>query len=232
VIGGIYFWFPKFTGRMLSERLGKWNFWLMFIGFNIGFFPMHISGLLGMPRRVYTYSSGMGWDTLNLITTIGSFLFAAGVLLFFINVAIGYRRGRPAGPNPWDADTLEWTTPSPPPSYNFAVIPTVASRHPLWEDRLNESKDRTLANKGLVLDAGRENVGTDPLDAQPDIILQMPGDSWAPLLLSICLTALFGGLLIHSYTLGIAGVVGGAAAMLGWLWPEPALGETSEPVHV
>ena len=107
----------------------------MFIGFNLAFFPMHLAGLLGMPRRVYTYPAGLGWDTLNLITSIGSFVFAAGILLFLVNLAVSLRRGASAGQS-WDAPTLEWASPSPPPPYNFAVIPIVASRHPLWEDRL------------------------------------------------------------------------------------------------
>ena len=131
VAGAIYFWFPKFTGKLMDERLGRWNFWTMFIGFNLGFFPMHISGLLGMPRRIYTYPDSMGWDWLNLITTIGSFLFGFGVLLLIYNVVRSMRHGPSAGSNPWDAPTLEWATSSPPPPYNFAVIPVVASRHPL-----------------------------------------------------------------------------------------------------
>ena len=123
VVGAIYFWFPKMTGPDADERLGRWNFWTMFIGFNLGFFPMHISGLLGMPRRIYTYPDGMGWDWLNLITTLGSFLFAVGVLLLLINVVVSRRSGRIAGHNPWDAPTLEWATPSPPPPYNFRRDP-------------------------------------------------------------------------------------------------------------
>ena len=143
VVGGIYFWFPKFTGRMMSERLGKWSFWVMFIGFNLGFFPMHISGMLGMPRRIYTYPSGMGWDTLNLITSVGAFMFAFGVLLFLYNVVISLRRGEAASPNPWDGSTLEWSTPSPPPAFNFVSLPNIVSRHPLWEDRLRDSEERS-----------------------------------------------------------------------------------------
>ena len=143
VVGATYFWFPKFTGRMMDERLGRWNFWTMFIGFNLGFFPMHISGLLGMPRRIYTYAEGMGWDWVNLITTLGSFLFGIGVLIFVWNVVKSLKRGAPAGDNPWDAPTLEWATSSPPPPYNFAVIPIVASRHPLWEDRLGSEGEHS-----------------------------------------------------------------------------------------
>ena len=231
VIGATYFWFPKMTGRLMDERLGRWNFWTMFIGFNLSFFPMHISGLLGMPRRVYTYADGMGWDTLNLITTIGSFVFAIGVLLFIVNVVVSLRRGRAAGDNPWDAPTLEWATSSPPPPYNFAVIPTVASRHPLWEDRLDESDARSHVHAGLVLDHGRENVGTSPLDAEPDIILKMPSDSWSPFVLAVTLTAIFSGLVEHLWWLAILGVVASAAAIIGWLWPERALGETAETAN-
>ena len=108
----------------------------MFIGFNAGFFPMHIAGLLGMPRRIYTYPSRMGWDEVNLITTVGSFIFAVGVLIFLVNVVLSLKRGVRAGANPWDAPTLEWAVSSPPPAYNFATIPTIASRHPLWEGRI------------------------------------------------------------------------------------------------
>ncbi len=233
VVGAVYFWFPKFTGRMLDEKLGRWNFWTMFVGFNLGFFPMHISGLLGMPRRVYTYAEGMGWDWLNMITTIGSFVFAIGVLLFIINVVVSYRRGRIAGNNPWDAPTLEWATSSPPPPYNFVVIPTVASRHPLWEDRLEEpAGERSHVDAGLVLDHGREAIGTTALDAQPDIILKMPSDSYAPLLLALSATAIFVGLLTHLWWLAGAAAICTGVATLVWLWPEAALGETAEPADV
>jgi len=138
VLGGIYYWFPKFTGRMTSERLGRLAFWVIFIGFNVAFFPMHIAGLLGMPRRIYTYSADMGWDVPNLITSAGSFVFAAGILIFLADVAVSLRRGRPAGENPWDAASLEWSIPSPPPPYNFAVVPLVAGRNPLWEARIED----------------------------------------------------------------------------------------------
>jgi cytochrome c oxidase subunit 1/cytochrome c oxidase subunit I+III len=229
VVGATYFWFPKFTGKMLDERLGRWNFWTMFIGFNLGFFPMHISGLLGMPRRVYTYADGMGWDWLNLITTLGSFVFAIGVLIFIANVVISYRRGREAGDNPWDAPTLEWATTSPPPPYNFTVIPTVGSRHPLWEDRLGEkTAQQSHPHAGLVLDHGREAIGTDPLDATPDIILKMPSDSLAPLVLSIVVTFVFVGLVAHWWWLAALAAVATGASIIGWLWPEAALGETAE----
>jgi heme/copper-type cytochrome/quinol oxidase subunit 1 len=232
VMGAIYFWFPKMTGRFLDERLGRWNFWVVFLGFNLGFFPMHITGLMGMPRRVYTYHEGMGWDTLNLITTIGSFVFAIGVLLLLINVMVSLRKGRPAGPNPWDAATLEWSTSSPPPSYNFAVIPTVASRHPLWEDRLNESAVHSTIRRGMALDHGKESIATTGLDAEPDLIQKMPEDSAAPLLLALALTAVFTGMLLHSWWAAAGGGFAGTVIILAWLWPETRLGQTEVTHHV
>ena len=228
VVGGIYYWFPKFTGRMMDERLGKWSFWTMFIGFNVGFFPMHIAGLLGMPRRIYTYPSGLGWGTVNLVITAGAYLFALGVLIFLYNVWRSLREGERAGPNPWDAPSLEWATSSPPPPYNFAVIPSVASRHPLWEDRLQGHAGSSSTSEGLLLDDGRETIGTSALDAVPDVILRMPGDSFAPLVLSIALAFVFVGMLIHSWWLFGIAMTASLIATIAWLWPEARLGQTME----
>jgi cytochrome c oxidase subunit I len=219
VVAGFYFWLPKMTGRMLSERLGRWNFWTMFIGFNLGFFPMHIAGLLGMPRRIYTYPAGLGWDTVNLVTTLGAYVFAVGIVLFLVNVAWSLRRGPAAGPNPWDAPTLEWTTASPPPPYNFAVLPTVASRDPLWEDRLQEGPERSVIDRGPTLDEGRETLGVTPLDAEPSEVLTMPEDSLYPFLLALSLLATFYGLLTGTWALAIAGGALVAVTTIGWLWP-------------
>jgi cytochrome c oxidase subunit I+III len=225
VMGASYFWFPKMFGRLLDERLGRWNFWLMFIGFNLGFFPMHISGLMGMPRRVYTYADGLGLDWLNMITSIGSYVFAFGFLLFLINVFVSHRRGVLAGPNPWDAGTLEWTTPSPPPPYNFVVIPALASRTPLWESRLQEGAYRSELANGMPLDHGKETLGTTTLDAQPEAILRMPEDSIMPLLLAMSLTSLFAGLIAKAWWLVIASFLVGLIFQLIWLWPRAELGE-------
>ncbi len=230
VLGAAYFWFPKMTGRFLDERLGRWNFWTLFIGFNVAFLPMHLTGLLGMPRRVYTYSEGMGWDTLNLITSIGSLVFALGVLLFFINVFRSLRTGAPSGANPWDAPTLEWSVPSPPPPYNFAVIPTVASRHPLWESRLGDERASSSIDRGMLLAGGKETIGTTALDAEPDMILEMPQDSFAPLLLAIGLSILFIGMLLKSWPVTGPGTAIAGIALLLWLWPRRALRER-EPRH-
>jgi cytochrome c oxidase subunit I len=225
VVGAAYFWFPKMTGRMLDEQLGRWNFWTMFLGFNLAFLPMHLTGLLGMPRRVYTYHDYPGWGALNLLTTFGSFVFAVGVLIFFVNVVKSLRLGALASANPWDAPTLEWSVPSPPPPYNFAVIPTVASRHPLWESRLEENGVLSSLDRGLLLDAGKETLGTSALDASPDMILEMPEDSAAPVVLTAGMSVLFVGLLLKNW---IAAAIGAAIVGLGilfWMWPRRDLRE-------
>ena len=225
VVGGVHFWFPKMTGRMMSERLGKWTFWTMLVGFNVAFFPMHITGLMGMPRRVYTYDADMGVGWLNLISTIGAFVFAVGVVLFLFNVWRSLRAGAPAGDNPWDAPTLEWSTTSPPPVYNFATIPQVASRYPLWEERLKESDERSIVGDavpdGMVLDQGKETIGVSPLDAVPTVVLKMPGDSLLPLLLTIGMAALFFGMLALSLWLIVLGGICEIVTLAAWLTPKP-----------
>jgi cytochrome c oxidase subunit I len=133
IFAGFYYWFPKATGRMLNETLGKWHFWVFVIGFHMTFDTMHFVGLLGMPRSIYTYEPNRGWDTLNLIISIGAFVQGVAVIIFVWNLLHSYFRGKLAGPDPWDAWTLEWSTPSPPPAYNFAVEPEVRSRRPLWD---------------------------------------------------------------------------------------------------
>jgi len=120
---------------LLNERLGKWQFWLMLIGVNLTFFPMHILGLLGMPRRVYTYAHNLGWNELNLLSTIGAFIIAAAIMVFLWNFIVTLRSGEKAGDDPWDAYTLEWDTSSPPKPYNFEVVPTVRSRRPFYDKK-------------------------------------------------------------------------------------------------
>lgn len=231
VLGGLFYWFPKMTGRMLDERLGKWGFWTVFAGFNITFFPMHITGLMGMPRRIYTYPSNLGWDVLNMVTSLGSLLLAVGVLLVIVNVVRSRFHGAIAGPNPWDAPTLEWATSSPPPPYNFAVIPTVASRHPLWEDRLDEGMGRSVLDEGPVLTRGKEALGVSALDAEPDVIFKMPEDTIVPLLLTIAMTVGFTGLLFKSWPVVIAAGIALTALIAVWLWPRRSLGQRAEARH-
>ncbi len=142
IFAGIYYWFPKITGRLLDERLGQWHFWLTFVAMNLTFFPMHFVGLLGMPRRIYTYAPHMGFDTMNLMSTIGAFGIAASVVVFLWNYLVSIRHGPPAGNDPWGGGSLEWAIPSPPPPYNFATVPTILSRDPLWH---KESRAAALA---------------------------------------------------------------------------------------
>ncbi|HZT97817.1 MAG TPA: cbb3-type cytochrome c oxidase subunit I, partial [Chloroflexota bacterium] len=139
IYAGVYYWFPKITGRMLSEKLGNWHFWLTFIGFNLTFFPMHF--LVGMPRRVYTYSANSGWGPINAIASIGSVIIAVSVMVLLYNIFLSLKKGKIAGGNPWNAWTLEWATTSPPAEYNFATIPEVRSRRPLWDIAHPEQPD-------------------------------------------------------------------------------------------
>ena len=141
MFAGFYYWYPKAVGRLLDRQFGLWHFWLFVVGFHLTFDTMHFPGLLGMPRRIFTYDAGRGWDTLNFVITIGALLQAAGILCFVINIVRSAKKGKPAGNDPWDAWTLEWTTTSPPPGYNFASAPVVRSRRPLWDLKHPEDPD-------------------------------------------------------------------------------------------
>jgi cytochrome c oxidase subunit I len=225
VLGALHVWFPKMTGRFLNETFGKWAFAIVFFGFNLAFLPMHWTGLLGMQRRIYTYPAGLGWETPNLITTVGAFVLGFGILLFLINVFVSLRNGPLAGSNPWDAPSLEWSTPSPPPPYNFPVVPRIASRHPLWESRLGDRSRRSELRVGPVLDRGKEALATTALDAVPDAILKMPDDSPAPFIVTLAMSVGFAGLLLQAWWLAGAGAIAVLAGLLVWLWPERELGQ-------
>jgi cytochrome c oxidase subunit I+III len=220
----LYYWIPH-TSRALSERLGRWVFGLMFVGFNLAFFPMHVSGLLGMPRRVYTYPRGLGWEAPNLVSTAGAYLLGAGVLLFCIDLARRFRPFRHQGEgNVWGAGTLEWL---PQGSYAVRSIPRIDSREPLWDQPGLAAE--VAAGRWYLPGAptgGRETLVTSPLEARPQYLLQMPGPSW-PTVLSAVLTALFFFCLTLKLTWpGIVTGVGALAMMLWWLWdtdPSPHL---------
>jgi cytochrome c oxidase subunit I+III len=219
LFGAFYYWFPKITGRMLSERLGKWNFWLFFIGFNVTFFPMHHLGLYGMPRRVYTYAPNMGWNELNALASLGALTIAISMVLFLVNVIRSYRGGVPAGDNPWGASTLEWATTSPPPVYNFARIPIVGGREPLWEAGGIQGRI-----DGLAIDPP-ENLVTHVLDAAPDHRLGYPKPSIWPFIAAIATTVLFIGSIFNPWAI-VWGSVPVAIALTAWFWPKK--GETEE----
>ncbi|MBY0226947.1 MAG: cytochrome c oxidase subunit I [Hyphomicrobium sp.] len=232
VLGALYVWFPKMSGRLLDEYLGKVSFWVVFFGFNLAFLPMHWTGLRGMPRRIYTYPDGVGWTGLNQTTTAGAFLLAFGLALVLTNVLRSIRKGEPAGDNPWDGPTLEWATSSPPPPYNFAVIPVVASRHPLWEERLCEGTGRTSIDRGPQLDSGREALATTAIDAHPDLILKMPADDPWPFFVTIALAIGFIGLLLQAWWLAALSVIATLAGTIVWLWPRRDLAQIAEKQHV
>jgi cytochrome c oxidase subunit I+III len=226
ILGGLYYWMPKFTGRMLSERVGCWSFWLVLIGFNLAFFPMHISGLLGMPRRVYTYQAGLGWAVWNLLSTVGAFVLAVGLALTLVNILVSLRRGAPAGADPWGGETLEWAAASPPRSYNFAVIPVVHSLHPMWDEQTLSSMDgarRSLpVSDERVLASEHETLRTSELDAEAEHPIEMPEITIVPLVAAAGLLAVVLGLLLGVYLVAVGGALVFAVATAAWLWPREA----------
>lgn len=217
VFAGVYYWFPKMTGRMLNEKAGKWSFWIMFLGFNVGFFPMHTLGLAGMPRRIYTYNAGLGFSTGNMFLTIGAFVFGVGILISILNFLICMKKGKIAGRNPWNAGTLEWDTDSPPAAHAFTHLPTVVSRDPLWDDH-DENFD---PDDIRVYDNGRQTLSTTWIDAEPFAIAQMPGESIAPLLLAIVLFAFFIAIAFGLLWVAVGFFVASFATCCYWLWQRP-----------
>jgi cytochrome c oxidase subunit I len=217
ILAGVLYWLPKITGRMFSERAGKTSFWLIFIGMNLTFFPMHISGLLGMPRRIYTYREGLGWDVWNLLSSIGAALLAIGLATFLAVVLHAIRYGPAAPPDPWGGDTLEWTTASPPADYNFAVIPRVFSLHPTWDDRSVDSVVHPETDR--VLDDSRMTPTTTELDGRYDQVVEVVEPSIRPFFAALSLLVMFLGLLLAWYWIAGIGVLGIFAVLAGWLWP-------------
>jgi cytochrome c oxidase subunit 1 len=241
LMAATYYWFPKMSGRMMDEKIGRWNFWLTFIGFNGTFFPMHFLGLAGMPRRYYTYGSDAGWTFWNLVVSIGAFVLGFSILVFAYNLAKSLRSGEPAGNNPWDAATLEWSIPSPPPVYNFAEIPQVTHRDQLWADKYGvehdeESIDVTVAGTkvGEIETVAEEldrhaSERHEHHDAEPHI--HMPNPSIYPLITAIGIFVAGLGLLVDNPhvkiqllnmpSLSIVGLLIVFTAIYGWAF-EPA----------
>jgi cytochrome c oxidase subunit I len=204
LVAGAYYYYPKITGRLMSERLGKWHFWLTFVGANLAFFPMHFAGLGGMPRRIYTYDAGQGWELVNEISTVGAFIVAVATLLFIVNLVRSYRHGIVAGDNPWEAGTIDWSTSSPPAPYNFAVPPRVASRYPLW--------DAT----GRVESA--QVVSPDAAPAARSLRFPMPKPTIKPLVAALGITLACVGLIWgERLSLMLAGAFIFVIALYDWL---------------
>ena len=221
IFGGMYYWFPKVTGRLYFERPGQISFWVIFIGTNLLFFPMHIVGLLGMPRRNYTYPSGLGWAPYNLAETIGGFVTAAGILLLLGNLVASRLWGARAERDPWHAATLEWTVSSPPPDYNFAVIPKVSSAYANWDDDDRAADERRLAQGTLVLDHGHETTISARIDGRISEIVAMPHDSPWPIVLALALGLVFTMLVIDKFAVAAAMGALCLLALAGWHSTEP-----------
>jgi len=209
LFSGIYYWWPKFTGRMFSERLGQVHFWLMLVGFNLTFGPMHILGLQGMPRRIYQWPTGMGWDLWNLVSSLGAFLIALSILVFMVNAVLSTARGERAGADPWDARTLEWTIPSPPPHYNFAEIPTVRHRDELWHRKYAE--DETGRAVAVVAGAAHAQDGEE----HDEVHVAMPNPSFWPIVAAAGMPLIGYGLIYHWIFIPV-GVVLLLAGLYGW----------------
>jgi cytochrome c oxidase subunit I+III len=230
LFAAFYYWTPYVSRNALSERVGRWVFWLIFVGFNVTFFPMHITGLAGMPRRVYTYPAGLGWDMLNLISTVGAFVIAAGVLLFIIDFARRFRMASEenAG-NVWNAGTLEWL---PSGNYSNRSIPVVTSREPLW-DQPNLAKDVEAGRYYLpgAPTGGRETLITSPIDARPQWVLQMPYYGWSPFISAVATAACFLLLTVKLMVPALACAVIAIAAIVYWAW-ELDPGPSHPPVPI
>jgi cytochrome c oxidase subunit I len=213
IFAGLYFYFPKITGRIMNEALGSWHFWLTAIGLNLTFFPMHLLGLNGMPRRIWSYDAGQGWELDNHLATIGAFMIATGTLIFVINWFRSLKRGQVAGNDPWGGATLEWMIPSPPPDYNFAKIPTVTSRYPLWDRKAPELTAKvphgSAAEQKIDVTVAGKHTGSVPApadtqlnaeDAHPsakELGIIMPTPTIKPLIAAVSMGLFFVGLIMH-----------------------------------
>jgi cytochrome c oxidase subunit I len=222
LIAGLYYFYPLVMRRVLSDRLGRVAFWLMFIGFNVAFLPMHFTGLRGMPRRVFTYPEGFGWERLNLVSSIGAFVLAAGIAIIVYDVLWPRGAQRRAKQNPWNAGTLEWLTTHAP--WAVRTVPHVASRYPLWDDpdltrKVNEARYYLPDAE----EEKRETLITTPLDGEPVQCLRLPGNSFVPMLAAIFIGASFIGTTFHFYWTSLAFGLVGVGVILRWLWTGTAL---------
>jgi cytochrome c oxidase subunit 1 len=213
LLGGVFYWFPKITGRMMNRTLGTWTFWTFFIGFNVTFFPQHLLGLEGMPRRVYTYPAATGWGMWNFVSTVGAMLLVVGGLLLLYNVVVSAHAGELAGDNPWGADTLEWGTSSPPPVYNFLHPPVVEGANALW-DRSTEAPPIVVG----IDPTCREVLVTGITDAEPSHKTHYPDPSIWPFLSAVVASAFFVGSIFTAWALPVA-ILPLIVVLTGWFWP-------------
>jgi cytochrome c oxidase subunit I+III len=224
ILGGVHYWLPKFYGRMPSERLGKWSFWLAFIGFNLTFFPMHIMGLLGMPRRVYTYPAGMGLEGYNLVATVGAFVLALAFVLFVVNVLYTVRYGPEASRDPWGGDSLEWTLPSPPGFALYPRLPTVSSRHPLWEKGSvpppDDVGERAVAAMDHRPEGFRATILVDAITGEPKAIARLATPSYMPFVAALGVVLVTVATIAKLFLLVPVGVIVTLAALVAWLLPD------------
>ena len=246
LMAGIYYWFPKVTGRFMDEKLGKINFWTTFIGFNLTFFPMHFVGIEGMPRRYYSYGEGSGWWFWNVIETVGAYLLGASVLLFIYNIAKGLQSKTKASPNPWDAPTLEWATTSPPPHYNWAVIPTIEHRDPLWAEKYGIEEhdtqvDITIAGNEVgeahvpSEDPGEQKLAAMAAADDGTADVHMPNPSYYPIIAAFGFVLVSIGMLFDHATIpfgalpmpvvSFIGLVTLIGAIYGWSLEPPSDGD-------
>jgi cytochrome c oxidase subunit I len=224
---GVYYYYPKLTGRLMSEKLGNWHFWLSFIGMNLTFMPMHWSGLIGMPRRTWVYDAGQGLEVFNLMSSVGAYIQAVAVLVFVYNMVRSFKKGAIAGNDPWGAPSLEWSIPSPPPDYNYATIPTVTSRYPMWDRNSQElTKDVPHTREGersVDVDVAGRHVGhvdhaignppgapAGPLKTAKELGIPMPNPSIKPLFVALFMTLMFASMLpmhLGQPKLAIVGII-------------------------
>jgi cytochrome c oxidase subunit I+III len=222
LLGALYYWFPKLTGRMLNDKLGHVSFWLAFIGFNVVFFPMHRLGLIGMPRRVYTYLEETGWGPLNAVASFGVVILGLGLLVYFVNVLVSVRQGAPAPADPWNGGTLEWATSSPPPHYNFIHVPVVSGHEPLWHE-----PEQAPVVTGLSATA-KEVLITRTFDAEPDHRYVYPTPTPWPFLAAVATGAMFVGSLFTPWAI-VIGLPAAAIMAIGWFWPTTPQKEGEAP---
>ena len=228
LMAGFHMWMPKVTGRMLHEGFAKWSFWVSFIGMNLTFGPMHVLGLWGMPRRIWTYETGLGWHWLNFAETIGAFVFGVGLVMVFVNFFWSLKFGEEAGPDPWGGGTLEWATSSPPPDYNFVETPIVTDRNPMWagayrphqegQPEVDKVRDPDLALAPVELEHELYTVGGP--EGGVDEVREMPGPSYWPLFVALSLAAISTAMLLQTAAFGAISIAALVISIGGWFWPE------------